>query len=138
MLLFPLDAILEHCRTVHELVKTMKCGLCQFTSNLRQEMEDHFTSRHKACTPAILRAYQVKVRAVPFHLQPVLLIRIRMDRHNFGKLDPDPDTHQNGKPDPHQSEKVQAIEGHGHFGALDGPNLEKSEWYYPDPDQIDR
>jgi hypothetical protein len=59
--LFPLDAILEHCRTVHELVKTMKCGLCQFTSNLRQEIEDHFTSRHKACTPAILRAYQVIV-----------------------------------------------------------------------------
>jgi hypothetical protein len=43
-----------------------------------------------------------------------------MDPHHFGKQDPDPD------PDPHQSEKKEALECH--FGALDGPNLEKSEW----------
>jgi hypothetical protein len=49
------------------------------------------------------------------------------DPHNFGKLDPDP--HQTGKLDPdidpHRSEKVEALEGH--FGALQGPNLEKCE-----------
>jgi hypothetical protein len=36
--------------------------------------------------------------------------------HNFGKLDPVP----------HQSEKVEALEGH--FGALEGPNPGESEW----------
>jgi hypothetical protein len=49
------------------------------------------------------------------------------DPHRFGKLDPDP--HQSKKqhpdPDPHQSEKVEALEGH--FGELEGPNLDKSE-----------
>jgi hypothetical protein len=39
----------------------------------------------------------------------VLWIRIRIDPHHFGKLDPDPNPHQSGKlnpdPDPHQSEK---------------------------------
>jgi hypothetical protein len=35
------------------------------------------------------------------------------DPHHFGKLDPDP----------HQSEKLEALEGH--FGALEGPNLQK-------------
>jgi hypothetical protein len=72
--------------------------------------------------------------------KPVFRIRTRMDPHHFGKLDPDPDPHQNVKldpdpdphqkekqePDPHQSEKMEAREGH--FGALEGPNLEKSEW----------
>jgi hypothetical protein len=49
-----------------------------------------------------------------------------MDPHHFGKLDPEP--HQNGKldPDSHQSEKVEAVESH--FGVLESPNLEKSEW----------
>jgi hypothetical protein len=51
-----------------------------------------------------------------------------MDPHHFGKLDPDP--HQSGKldsdPDPHHSKKVEVLEGN--FGALEGPNLEKSEW----------
>jgi hypothetical protein len=42
-------------------------------------------------------------------------IWILLDRHHFGKLDPDPD--------PHQTEKVEALGGH--FGALKGPNLEK-------------
>jgi hypothetical protein len=58
-----------------------------------------------------------------------------MDPHRFGKQDPhqdphqigrlDPDPHQSKKQDPdlHQSEKVEALEGH--FGALEGPNLEK-------------
>jgi hypothetical protein len=57
-----------------------------------------------------------------------------MDSHHFGKLDPaaskcklDPDLHQGEKQDPdpdlHQSEKVEALEGH--FGALEGLNLEK-------------
>ncbi len=44
----------------------------------------------------------------------VLRIRIRMDPHNFGKLDPNP--HHSGKLDPdlnpHQSEKVEALEGY--------------------------
>ncbi len=55
----------------------------------------------------------------------MLQIRIRLDPHNFAKLDPDP--HQRGKldPDQHQSEKVEALEGH--FGALEGTNLEKCE-----------
>jgi hypothetical protein len=58
----------------------------------------------------------------------------------FGKLDPNPDPYQSGKldldphrsekqdpdPDRQQSEKVEALEGH--FGALEGPNLEKKEW----------
>jgi len=41
-----------------------------------------------------------------------------------------PDLHQSEKqdldPDPHQSEKVKVLEGY--FGALEGSNLEKSEW----------
>jgi hypothetical protein len=39
--------------------------------------------------------------------QAVLQIRILVDPHHFGKLDPDPDSYQSGKlnPDPHQSEK---------------------------------
>jgi hypothetical protein len=47
---------------------------------------------------------------------------------HFGKLDPDPDPHQSEKqdPDPHQSENVEALESH--FKALEGSNLEKSEW----------
>jgi hypothetical protein len=61
----------------------------------------------------------------------VLRIRIRV-RIILG-LDPDP--HQRGKldlnTDSHQSEKVEAVEGH--FGALEGPNLEKSEWQDLDP-----
>ncbi len=48
-----------------------------------------------------------------------------MDPLHFGTLDPDP--HQRGKldPVPHHSEKVEALEGH--FGALEGQNLGKSE-----------
>ncbi len=37
------------------------------------------------------------------------------DPNHFGKLDPDP----------HQIEKVEALEGH--FGGLEGPNQGKSE-----------
>jgi hypothetical protein len=44
---------------------------------------------------------------------PVLRIRIRVNPHQSGKLDPDP----------HQSKKVEALEGH--FKALEGPNLGK-------------
>ncbi len=46
------------------------------------------------------------------------------DLHQSGKLDPNPHQSEKQVPDPHQSEKVNAIEGH--FGALEGPNLEKS------------
>jgi hypothetical protein len=44
-----------------------------------------------------------------------------------------PDLHQSEKQDPDllESEKVE-----GHFGALEGPNLEKREWQ--DPDHIER
>ncbi len=68
-----------------------------------------------------------------------------MDPYHFGKLYPDP--HQSGKPDPdphqkekqdpdsHQSEKqfgsassVKVKPLFGHFWALEGPNLGKSEW----------
>ncbi len=47
-----------------------------------------------------------------------------MDPHHLGK----PDPHQSGKldSDPHQSEKVEALDGN--FGAMEGPNLEKIEW----------
>ncbi len=74
----------------------------------------------------------------------VLWIRIHMDPHHFGKLDldPDPVPHQSGKldpePDPHKSEKHNPDQGphqserrkpiEGHVGALEGQNLEKSEW----------
>ncbi len=67
------------------------------------------------------------------------------EQHHFGKRDPDqhqsgkldPDLHQQD-PDPHQSENVEVLEGH--FAALEGPNLEKSEWQDPDtdPNQIER
>jgi hypothetical protein len=55
-------------------------------------------------------------------LEAVLRIRISMDPHHFWKfkvekLDPDPD--------PHQNEKMEALEGH--FGALRGPNSGNSE-----------
>jgi hypothetical protein len=46
-----------------------------------------------------------------------------MDLHHFGKLDPHYCEKQD--PDPHQSEKVEALEGY--FGELEGPNLDKSE-----------
>jgi hypothetical protein len=54
-----------------------------------------------------------------------LRIQIRVDLHHFGKLDPYPDPRQNEKQDldSHQSEKVEALEGH--FGALEGPNLKE-------------
>jgi hypothetical protein len=61
--------ILEHCRTVHELEKRMKCGICPFAADLKQEMEEHFTSKHKTFTPTILRAYQV-----PYYSNRVFLI----------------------------------------------------------------
>jgi hypothetical protein len=58
-----------------------------------------------------------------------------LDPHNFGKLDPDP--HQSSKmhphqseqpdPDPHQSNKVKVLHVEGHFEALEGPNMGKSE-----------
>jgi hypothetical protein len=53
-------------------------------------------------------------------LHPVLRIRICVDPHHYGKLDPDKDPHQSEKqdpvPDPHQS---------GPFRALEDPNLEQ-------------
>jgi hypothetical protein len=49
-----------------------------------------------------------------------------MDLHHFGRLDPDPRQSEKQDLDPHQSEKLEALEGH--FGALEGLNLEKSEW----------
>jgi hypothetical protein len=64
-----------------------------------------------------------------------LRIRISRDPRYFGKLDPDPyqseklntDPYQSGKqvPDPHQNEQLEAVEGH--FGAFEGPNLDKVE-----------
>ncbi len=56
-------------------------------------------------------------------LLAVLRSWIRRDPHHFGKLDPD--LHQGEKQDPdlHQSEKVEALKGH--FGALEGLNLEE-------------
>ncbi len=47
-----------------------------------------------------------------------------MDPHHFGKLDPDTYQREKQNSDPHQSQKVEALEGR--FGALEGPNL--SEW----------
>ncbi len=49
-----------------------------------------------------------------------------MEPQHFGNLDPDPHRSEKQDPDPHQSEKVEALEGH--FEALEGPNLGKSEW----------
>jgi hypothetical protein len=44
--------------------------------------------------------------------KPVFRIRIRMDPHHFGKLDPDPHPHQSEKQDPdldpHRNEKMEA------------------------------
>jgi hypothetical protein len=72
--------------------------------------------------------------------------------HNFGKLDPDPDQFGKLDPDPHHFGKLDPdrhqvkgrIQIHingtrwkpleGHFGAMEGPNLEKSGWYDTDPD----
>ncbi len=66
-------------------------------------------------------------------IKPVLRIRIRMDPHHFGKLDPD--LPQSGKldPNPHQSEKkgsgsASKCKGGslgGSFWSIEGPNLEK-------------
>jgi hypothetical protein len=39
-------------------------------------------------------------------------------------------------PDLHQNEKEEALQDH--FGALEVPNLRKSEWQDPDPHQIER
>ncbi len=77
----------------------------------------------------------------------MLQIRICIDPHHFGKLDPDPhqswkldpNQHQSEKQyldtDPHQTEKVEDLEGH--FGALEDPNLGKNECQDPDPDIIE-
>ncbi len=45
------------------------------------------------------------------------------DPHNFGKLVKNPHQSEKQGPDPHLSEKMEALEGH--FGAFEGPNLEK-------------
>jgi hypothetical protein len=50
----------------------------------------------------------------------VLRIRIIL-----GKLDPDPDQRINPDPDPHQSEKVEVLEGH--FGALEDGGSESGK-----------
>jgi hypothetical protein len=62
---------------------------------------------------------------------PVITSVADPDPHHFfweAKVDPDP--HLIGRLvsdlDPHQSEKVKALVGH--FGALEDPNLGKSEW----------
>jgi hypothetical protein len=51
------------------------------------------------------------------------------DAHQSWKLDPDPNRHQSEKQDPdldeHQSKDVEALAAY--FGALDCPNLGKSE-----------
>jgi hypothetical protein len=52
----------------------------------------------------------------------------KLDLHQSGKLDPDPDLHliEKQDPDPHQSAKVEALKGH--IGALEGLSLGKSEY----------
>jgi hypothetical protein len=52
--------------------------------------------------------------------------KLDLNPHQRGKLDPDPHQSEKQDPDLHQSEKVEALEDH--FGALEGPNQEKSEW----------
>ncbi len=49
--------------------------------------------------------------------------KLAPDPHHFGKLNPDPHQSVRKDPDPHKSDKVEALEGH--FGAMEGPNLEK-------------
>jgi hypothetical protein len=62
------------------------------------------------------------------YFQAVLWIRIRMNPHHFGELDPDPHHSEKQDPDedPHLNKMMEALEGY--FGALEGPNLEKSDW----------
>jgi hypothetical protein len=57
--------------------------------------------------------------------ESVLRIRIREARSGSGsaKLDPVPDPHFGSKSASKSAEALQ-----GHFGALEGPNLETSEW----------
>jgi hypothetical protein len=64
-------------------------------------------------------------RQLQGRLSSVLRIRIHMDPHHFGKLDPDPHRSEKQDPDPHEIKKVEAFDGH--FGALEGPNLGKSK-----------
>ena len=52
----------------------------------------------------------------------MLKIRIRII---LGKLDPDKDQSRKPDPDPHQSEKVEALEGH--FGALEDGGSESGK-----------
>ncbi len=54
------------------------------------------------------------------------MLRIRMDPYHFAKLDTDPHESEMQDPDPHQCENLEASEGH--FGTLEVPNLDKSEW----------
>jgi hypothetical protein len=64
---------------------------------------------------------------------PDHFVHMAPDPHQFEKLNPDPDRHQSEKQDPdrHQNEKVDALEGH--LGAVEGPNMGKSELSNPDP-----
>jgi hypothetical protein len=75
----------------------------------------------------IYKQCKLRYRYRVVDLDPHHFGKLDPDPYKSGKLDPDPDAHQSGKPDPdpdpHQSEKVEALEGH--FGALEGPNLEK-------------
>ncbi len=73
----------------------------------------------------------------------VLRIRIRImlgsgsGTTSKWKAESGSDPHQGEKynPDPHQSDKVEALEGH--FGALEGPNLQKNQWKDPDPHKLE-
>jgi hypothetical protein len=52
--------------------------------------------------------------------------KLEPDPHQSGMLDPGPHRSEKQDPEPHQSKNVEASEGH--FEALEGLNLGKSEW----------
>jgi hypothetical protein len=67
-------------------------------------------------------------------MDPHYCEKLDPDLLESGKLDPDPHWSEKQDPDPdpypypypHQSKKVGALEGHA--GAMEDPNLGKSEW----------
>ncbi len=52
-------------------------------------------------------------------------MKLDPDPHQSGKLDPYPHESEKHDPDQQQSKEVEALEGH--FRAMEGPNLGKSE-----------
>ena len=51
--------ILSHCKSSHELSDQYKCAFCTFTSDLKSDVELHYTKLHPHYLPTVLKLYFV-------------------------------------------------------------------------------